>query len=155
MNNFLVILLGTIVSILVTITTFPLGNFSPDWVFLFIIYWLIAIPNLYSYPIIWFVGILTDVSLGSILGMNALSFLLLSYLIKKNYKSLRYFTIIQQSIIIFVVISIKITILVFIDDMAETNLFDSNIYWSSLSSAFIWPLIFYGLRHIRRKYNIV
>ena len=28
MNNFLVILLGTIVSILVTITTFPLGNFS-------------------------------------------------------------------------------------------------------------------------------
>ena len=155
MNNFLVILIGTIISILLTITTFPLGNFAPDWIFLYIIYWLIAIPTLYNYPLIWFVGILADVTLGSILGMNALSFLLISYLIRKNYKSLRYFTIIQQSLIIFIIISIKITILIFIDDIASTNLFNTSIYWSSLVSALVWPLIFYSLRHIRRKYNIV
>ena len=155
MNNFLVVIIVTIVSILLTITTFPLGNYSPDWIFLFIIYWLIAIPTLYSYPLIWFVGILADVTLGSILGMNALSFLLLSYLVKKNYKSLRYFTTVQQSLIILIIITIKITILIFIDDMAETNIFDRSAYWSGLISALIWPVIFYGLRHIRRKYNIV
>ena len=155
MNNFLVIFIGTIISILLTITTFPLGNYSPDWIFLFIIYWLIAIPTLYSYPLIWFVGILADVTLGSILGMNALSFLLISYLVKKNYKSHRNFTTVQQSLIVFILITIKITILIFIDDMAETNIFDRSAYWSSLISALIWPVIFYGLRHIRRKYNIV
>ena len=37
-HNFLVIFIGTIISILLTITTFPLGNYSPDWIFLFIIY---------------------------------------------------------------------------------------------------------------------
>ncbi len=155
MNNFLVIFIGTIVSVLLTITTFPLGNYAPDWIFLFIIYWLIAIPTLYSYPLIWFIGILADVTLGSTLGMNALSFLLLSYLIKKNYKSLRYFTIIQQSLIILIIITLKITILILIDDVIEMRLYTSNSYWGGVISAIVWPIIFYGLRHVRRKYNII
>tara|TARA_Y100000816_G_C26009394_1_gene527691 strand:- start:327 stop:794 length:468 start_codon:yes stop_codon:yes gene_type:complete len=154
-NNFLVIFIGTIVSVLLTITTFPLGNYAPDWIFLFIIYWLIAIPTLYSYPLIWFIGILADVTLGSTLGMNALSFLLLSYLIKKNYKSLRYFTIIQQSLIILIIITLKITILILIDDVIEMRLYTSNSYWGGVISAIVWPIIFYGLRHVRRKYNII
>jgi len=75
--------------------------------------------------------------------------------VKKNYKSLRYFTTVQQSLIILIIITIKITMLIFIDDMAETSIYDRSAYWSGLISALIWPIIFYGLRHIRRKYNIV
>ena len=155
MNNILIIFLATIFSILLTITTFPFGNYSPDWIFLIIIYWIIAIPTMYSFVLIWFIGILTDVTLGLILGMSALSYIVLAFIIKKNYKSLRYFTIIQQSLIIFLVMILKITMMIFIDDLAATNLFETSLYWSSLSSAIVWPIIFYTLRHIRRKYNIV
>lgn len=155
MNNILAIFFATIFSILLTIITFPLGNYSPDWILLIIIYWIIAIPTMYNFVLIWFIGILTDVTLGLILGMSALSYVVLAFLIKKNYKSLRYFTIMQQSLIIFLIMLLKITMIIFIDNLAETNLFETSLYWSSLSSAIVWPIIFYTLRHIRRKYNIV
>ena len=71
MNNPLVIILSTFFSVILTISTFPLGYFSPDWIFLVIIYWIIAVPGMYGFFVIWLIGIITDVAVGSTLGMNA------------------------------------------------------------------------------------
>ena len=103
MNNPLIILLSTFTSVILTISTFPLGYLSPDWMLLIILYWMIAVPSMYNLYTVWLIGIIADVTVGSILGMNALVYIFLSFIVKKLHKSLRYFTIIQQSIIILIV----------------------------------------------------
>ena len=154
MNSPLVIILSTFLSVILTISTFPLGYFSPDWIFLVIIYWIIAVPSMYNLFVIWLIGIITDVAMGSTLGMNALIYVFLSFIIKKLYKSLRYFTVIQQSIIVLFLMVLKITFLLWIDVMLSAGIYSTLMYWTTLSSALIWPVIFFSLRYLRRKYNI-
>lgn len=155
MNSSLVIILSTFLSVILTISTFPLGHFSPDWIFLVIIYWIIATPSMYNFFVIWFIGLITDVAVGSILGMNALMYVFLSFIVKKLYKSLRYFTVIQQSMIVLILMVIKITFLLWIDAMLNIDIYSPSMYWTTLTSALVWPIIFFSLRYIRRRYNIV
>ena len=154
MNNPLVIILSTFFSVILTISTFPLGYFSPDWIFLIIIYWIIAVPSMYGFFVIWLIGIITDVAVGSTLGMNALTYVFLSYVVKRLYKSLRYFTVIQQSIIVLVLMAIKITFLLWVDVMLGADIYSTSMFWTIITSAFVWPIIFYSLRYFRRRYNI-
>ena len=109
---------------------------------------------MYSFFVIWFIGIITDVAVGSTLGMNALIYVFLSFIIKKLYKSLRYFTVIQQGIIVLVLMILKITFLLWIDAMLITDMYSVSMYWTTLTSALVWPIIFFSLRHLRRRYNI-
>tara|TARA_Y100000768_G_scaffold367216_1_gene330100 strand:+ start:61 stop:504 length:444 start_codon:yes stop_codon:yes gene_type:complete len=146
--------LSTFLSVILTISTFPLGYFSPDWIFLIIIYWIIAVPNMYNFFVIWLIGIITDVAVGSTLGMNALIYVFLLFIVKKLYKSLRYFTVIQQGIIVLVLMILKITFLLWIDAMLITDMYSVSMYWTTLTSALVWPIIFFSLRHLRRRYNI-
>jgi len=154
MNNPLVIILSTFFSVILTISTFPLGYFSPDWIFLVIIYWIIAVPGMYGFFVIWLIGIITDVAVGSTLGMNALTYVFLSYVVKRLYKSLRYFTVIQQSIIVLALMAIKITFLLWVDAMLGTDIYSTTMFWTIITSAFVWPIIFFSLRYFRRRYNI-
>jgi rod shape-determining protein MreD len=154
MNNVVIILLSTLISIIITISTFPMGNFSPDWIYLFIIYWILAAPGLYSLLTIWLIGILADATLGAVLGLNGLVYVIISFIILRSYKSLRYFTILQQSIIVFLLLAIKATIIIWIDSLLNMNSYTYTLYWSCLMSAIFWPVVFYSLRYVRRKYNI-
>lgn len=155
MNNSLVIMLSTFLSVILTISTFPLGYFSPDWIFLIIMYWIIAVPSMYNFYVIWLIGIITDVAVGTTLGMNALLYVLLTFIVKKLYKSLRYFTVIQQSIIVLILMVMKITFLLWIDAMLNSDIYSTSMYWTTLTSALVWPIIFFILRHMRRRYNII
>ena len=154
MNNPLVIMLSTFISVILTISTFPLGYLSPDWMLLIILYWMIAVPSMYNLYTVWLIGIIADVTVGSILGMNALVYIFLSFIVKKLHKSLRYFTIIQQSVIILIVFLIKVTFLIWIDSLLGSEIFNIDMYFVALSSALLWPAVFYSLRYFRRRYNI-
>jgi len=154
MNNIVIIFLSTLISIVLTISTFPLGNFAPDWIYLLIIYWILAAPGLYSLLAIWLIGLLADVTLGAVLGLNGLVYVIISFIILRSYKSLRYFTILQQSIIVFLLLAIKATIIIWIDSLLNMDAYTFALYWSCFISALSWPIIFYSLRYIRRKYNI-
>ena len=115
MNKFLFIVGTILVSFILTVSTFPLGSFSPDWTQLFLIYWIIAIPMSIGLFSSWIVGILVDVIMGSTLGINALMFTMVSYLISMIHHIVRYITIFQQSIIIFIVLIIKVTLILWIE----------------------------------------
>tara|TARA_Y100001958_G_scaffold8016_1_gene4913 strand:+ start:145 stop:495 length:351 start_codon:yes stop_codon:yes gene_type:complete len=115
---------------------------------------MIAVPSMYNLYTVWLIGIIADVTVGSILGMNALVYIFLSFIVKELHKSLRYFTIIQQSIIILIVFLIKVTFLIWIDSLLGSEIFNIDMYFVALSSALLWPAVFYSLRYFRRRYNI-
>ena len=154
MNNFIIILLSFVISLLITTMTFSLGVFSPDWIQLVLIYWLLAVPSVIGLIGAWFIGIIADVTLGSTLGMHALTYVGISFIIMQSYKFLRYLTVYQQAIIIFIIFILKYTILLWTDRLLDINVYTLSIYWTPLMSAILWPVVFYILRFIRRKYYI-
>jgi len=156
MNNFLIILVTLVIALALTIITFVFGEYSPDWLYLVVIYWILAVPNSIGLTTSWFIGLLTDVAFGTILGSNALTFVLIAFIITKTYKFVRYLTVYQQSIIIFLLLFLKQTILMWIDGMIRMEeIVLSAYYWSVLVSALVWPLVYFVLRYIRRKYDVV
>ena len=154
MSKFFAILLSLIFSVILTISTFPLGSFSPDWTQLFLIYWILAAPLSIGLLSSWIVGLMLDVVLGSTLGINALMYTIISYLVFKIHHIARYITVFQQSIVIIAILLIKFTLVLWIDSILSINNYNISLYWSCLTSAVCWPLVFYSLRVIRRKYNI-
>jgi rod shape-determining protein MreD len=154
MSKFFAILLSLIFSVILTISTFPLGSFSPDWTQLFLIYWILAAPLSIGLLSSWMVGLVLDVVLGSTLGINALMYTIISYLVFKIHHIARYITVFQQSIVIIAILLIKFTLVLWIDSILSINNYNISLYWSCLTSALCWPLVFYSLRVIRRKYNI-
>ena len=156
MNNFLIILVTLVIALALTIITFVFGEYSPDWLYLVVIYWILAVPNSIGLTTSWFIGLLTDVAFGTILGSNALTFVLIAFMITKTYKFVRYLTVYQQSIIIFLLLFLKQTILMWIDGMIRMEeIVLSAYYWSVLISSLVWPLVYFVLRYIRRKYDVV
>ena len=154
MSKFFAILLSLIFSVILTISTFPLGSFSPDWTQLFLIYWILAAPLSIGLLSSWIVGLVLDVVLGSTLGINALMYTIISYLVFKIHHIARYITVFQQSIVIIAILLIKFTLVLWIDSILSISNYNISLYWSCLTSALCWPLVFYSLRVIRRKYNI-
>ena len=154
MSKFFTIFLSLIFSVILTISTFPLGSFSPDWTQLFLIYWILAAPLSIGLLSSWIVGLVLDVVLGSTLGINALMYTIISYLVFKIHHIARYITVFQQSIVIIAILLIKFTLVLWIDSILSISNYNISLYWSCLTSALCWPLVFYSLRVIRRKYNI-
>ena len=142
MNNFIVITLSLLLSIILTITTFPLGYFAPDWIHLFLIYWILATPGSIGLFTVWMTGLLVDV------------YSLIAYLVFKSYMAIRYLTVLQQGILILLLLLAKCTLILWIDDMMGTSNYTTSIYWTPLISALAWPLVYYFLRNLRRKYNV-
>jgi rod shape-determining protein MreD len=52
----------------------------PDFMLVTMLYWLLRSPNMCNIGTAWFVGLLVDLSTGSLLGQHALSFSLTAYL---------------------------------------------------------------------------
>ena len=154
MNKYIIILGTLLISIVLTISTFPLGAFSPEWTQLFLIYWILVLPTSIGLFTSWMIGLLMDVALSSTLGINALIYTSVSYLIFKIHHILRYITVFQQSIVISLILLVKITFVLWINAMLDIENYGLSLYWTCLTSSLLWPAVYYLLRVIRRKYNL-
>ena len=145
MNKYIIILGTLLISIVLTISTFPLGAFSPEWTQLFLIYWILALPTSIGLFTSWMIGLLMDVALSSTLGINALIYTSVSYLIFKIHHILRYITVFQQSIVISIILLVKITFVLWINAMLDIENYGLSLYWTCLTSSLLWPAVYYLL----------
>ena len=150
----LIILITIILGLFISLITLPLGYYAPEWMLLIVIYWAIAVPSNNKLFIAFLIGIIADIVYGQILGISSLFYVLLVYFILRLYNSLRYMTIAQQAVVIFIFIFLKQHLLVWAYFIIDRNIDYQALIVGSLVSALIWPLIYYSLRFIRRKFNI-
>lgn len=140
-------------------TVFPLPqwleSYRPEWVALVVIYWVMALPDRIGLFTAWLTGFFLDVLEGSLLGLNALALALIAYLALSLYQRMRMFTAIQQSSTILILVGIH-QLLSFWVLTANNQNTPSNLIFmiSALSSAIVWPFIFYGLRYLRRTFRV-
>ena len=150
----LIILITIILGLFISLTTLPLGYYAPEWMLLIVIYWAIAVPSNDKLFLAFLTGIIVDIVYGQALGISSLFYVLLVYIILRLYNSLRYMTIAQQAVVLFIFIFLKQHLLVWAYFIIDRNIDYQALLVGSLISASIWPLIYYTLRFIRRKFNI-
>ena len=150
----ILILLTILLSLFVSLITLPLGYYSPEWILLVLIYWAIAIPSINKLFLAFLLGFLTDIVLGQVLGISSLFYVILIYIVLRLDNSLRYMTIAQQSFVIFFLIIVKQHLLIWAYIIIGKTIEYQAILIGSFMNAFLWPLIFFALRYVRRKFNI-
>jgi len=148
------ILLTIFAGLLLLLTTLPIGYYAPEWLLLINVYWAIAIPSNNKLFLVFLSGFLVDIAFAQVLGVTSLLYVIFVYIILKLYNSLRYMTVTQQMVVILFFILIKQHIFIWLNYILSI---ESN-YWSLIFSAFItaiiWPIAYYTLRFIRRKFQV-
>ena len=150
----LIILITTIFGLFLTLITLPLGYYAPEWMLLVVVYWAMAMPSNNKMILAFLSGIILDIVFGQALGVSSLFYVVLIYLILRLYNSLRYMTIAQQAVVLFFLIFIKQHLLVWLYYIIDRNIDYQALLIGSIISAFVWPLIYYTLRFVRRKFHI-
>ena len=150
----LIILITIILGLFISLITLPLGYYAPEWMLLIVVYWAIAIPSNNKMILAFLSGIIVDIVFGQTLGISSLFYVVLVYFILRLYNSLRYMTIAQQAVVLFFFIFIKQHLLVWAYYIIDRNIDYQALLIGSTVSAIVWPIIFYTLRIVRRKFHI-
>jgi rod shape-determining protein MreD len=130
--------------------------YRPEWIVLFLIYWIMALPHRVGLLSAWVLGLFVDVLEDSLLGLNALGLALVAYLALSVYRRLRMFTMLQQASTVFILIGLHQLVSFWILTVSEQNTLSNLMFLvPAFSSALIWPLVFYGLRYLRRSLHVV
>lgn len=150
------ILITLIIAMALTVLPLPglFVNYSPEWVALVLLYWIMALPYRIGISAAWLSGICLDILKGALLGQHALALTVIAFLMLNLSFRIRFYPLWQQSIMIGILLFIYHTLLLWIYDMTGTIEINWT-YWSPVFvGALIWPGIFVMLRHIRRRYQV-
>ena len=129
-------------------------NLRPDWITMVLIYWCIALPERVGVGVGWLVGLMLDVAGGALLGQNALILAIVAYLAIRLHQRIRLFPIWQQSVSILLLILLHLMLALWIKG-AFSQSTDTWAYWlPALTSMIMWPVVFTGMRWLRRTYRV-
>ena len=132
----------------------PLGYISPEWLLLINIYWAIALPSNRKIFLAFLSGFFVDIVYGQPLGISSLSYVIFIYMILNLYNSLRYMTVTQQMVVIFFLLIIKQHFFIWTFYVFGLNIDYQSLIISSFITGALWPIIYFSLRFIRRKFQV-
>ena len=150
----IIILLTLLLGLILTLIMLPLGYIAPEWLLLMNTYWAIALPSNKKILLAFLSGFFVDIVLGQPLGITSLSYVIFIYIILHLYNSLRYMTITQQMVVIFFLLIIKQHFFVWTFYVFGLNIDYQSLIISSFITGALWPIIYFSLRFIRRKFQV-
>ena len=141
-NELYALMLG-LISIILTIVPTPdfLENFKPDWTLLLLIFLSINIPKEFNVGTAFILGILVDVSKGTLLGQHAFAYLLVIFLTSKLHLQLRNYPLLQLTAIICLILMIHQFILFWINGISGISSSISSYMGPVISGTALWPII--------------
>ena len=150
----LIILLTLVIGLMLTIMMLPLGYIAPEWILLINIYWALALPSNTKMLLVFVSGFFVDIVLGQPLGISSLSYVIFIYIILSLYNSLRYMTVPQQMIVLFILLLVKQHFFIWTFFIFGLDIDYLTLIISSFTTAALWPLIYFSLRFARRKWVV-
>jgi rod shape-determining protein MreD len=127
---------------------------NPDWIALFLIYWILAIPERVGVGTAWLTGLFTDVLTGRMLGQHAVAYSVIAYLSLRGYRRLRLYPLPQQCLWVLMFLLIGQVLVLWTQHVKNTDTLAWAYWLPPLSGALVWPLVRAILRWLRRHYRI-
>lgn len=151
-----VIVASFAVALLLSVLPLPgwLEPARPEWVALVLIYWCMAVPNRVGVGVAWLVGLLLDVLRGGLLGQHALSLAIVAYITLQLYQRLRVFPPWQQAVSVVILVALHLLLQIWITGISGQTIEAWTFMVPALSSMLLWPVLFAGLRNLRRRFKI-
>jgi len=148
------ILLSFLVGLILEIV--PLPHWAvwarPEWVFLILLFWVLAQPQYIGMCAAFCLGLLMDLLSGTLLGQHALAFTLVVYLVIVFLPQLKLFPLWQQLGIIFILTVLQLASQYWILGIIGALPRHWGYWLSALTSTLIWPW-FYLL--LRERYEMI
>jgi rod shape-determining protein MreD len=151
-----VILLSLIIALILTVIPLPDSwqPFRPDWLFLVLAYWVVALPHRIGllWAFIW--GLIFDALLGSTLGLHSFSLCILVFILQLNYLRIRIYPIWKQALTMGGLSLLYLALVLWLSRITGSP--ESELtYWISAGiNALLWPWLFILLRDIRRYFKV-
>ena len=141
------------VAIVLTLLPLPyvLDLMRPYWVALVIIYWGLETQDHISLGLGFTVGILLDLLTASLLGLHALSLVILVYLVTRFRFRLRFFPPWQQALSVLALLVNDRIILIWITVLLGESLPTWKYWLPPLVAMFLWPWLFLLLDRLRAR----
>ncbi|MCC6209033.1 MAG: rod shape-determining protein MreD [Gammaproteobacteria bacterium] len=151
-----IIVLSFLAALALTILPLPgwIAAIRPEWAVLVLIYWCMALPGRVGVGWAWVVGLLLDVLRGGLLGQHALSFALVAYVTLHLHQRIRVFPLWQQAVSVLILVLLHLLLQLWIKGISGNPPPAMSFLLPALSSMLLWPLMFLGLRRLRRRFRV-
>ncbi len=152
-ESYRLILLTIITAILLSLLPMPepLSPLKPYWVALAMIYWSLETRATISLGLAFLVGLVLDILSGSLLGMHALSLVVMVFLVQRFRFRLRFFPPWQQALSVLALLVNDRIILIWITALMGEPTPTWKYWLSPLIGVAIWPWLFLLLDGLRAR----
>ena len=156
LSGWIVILVTVVLGLLLMILPLPhwVMAFRPAWLLLVIFYWSVALPHRVGILFAWFTGLLLDILQGTLLGENAVGFAVVIYIALKIHRQFRLFSLLGQMMTVFFVILLYQLLLCWLQGLQGQTVLFKWFLGVPLTSALIWPWVFFVLTDCLRRYRL-
>lgn len=151
-----VILITLAAAFFLTILPMPdwADELRPQWVAMTLIYWALALPSRVGVLWAWGVGLVLDVTTGTVLGQHALSLSVAVYLAVELHARIRVFPYLQQAVSVWVLLLVERLLALWV--IGATGQPTPTLwYWTpTIVGMLLWPWLFILLRDLRRRFAV-
>ena len=150
-RNRRLIFLTIVTAVLLTLIPLPgiLSPLKPYWVALVIIYWSLETQDIISMGMAFLIGLVLDVLSGSLMGLHALSLVVMVFLVQRFRSRLRFFPPWQQALSVLALLVNDRIILIWITALMGEPLPIWKYWLPPLVGMALWPWLFLLLDRIR------
>ena len=147
------IFLTIVAAILLTLLPLPemLEPFKPYWVAMVVIYWSLETHDTIHLGSAFLIGLVLDILSGSLMGMHALSLVIMVFLVQRYRSRLRFFPPWQQALSVLGLLVNDRIILIWITALLGEPIPTWKYWLPPLVATMVWPWLFLLLDRIRAR----
>jgi len=147
------VVVSFMIGLMLTIMPLPAyaDPFRPDWLALLVIFWAMQLPRTWSVGTAWIIGIVLDVSQGTLLGQHALALCFVAFITVRFHLLMRVFPMPQLTATVLPILAIYQFLLFWINGVAGVDA-PSIAYWGPVvSGTVLWPFVMILLSSMRYR----
>ena len=147
------VIMTLIVGLMLSIMPLPewLQTFRPDWIALLLIFWAMQLPRTWSVGTAWIIGVVLDVTYGSLLGQHALALSVVVFVTVRFHLLMRVFPLSQLTATVFALLALYQFLLFWINGVAGVTAPLSSYWGPVITGTMLWPFLFLFLSGVRYR----